>query len=180
MTVKLFQTRRYPPPVGTVDKVPVFAGDPECWLGAGTYFWESFVDNAIKWGKTHYSNSYKISQKNYTYTKQNCLNLVDDVDDLLMLKKLYECIKRKNSNALPKYLYSFLKLVRKGSESAKRYECARLLPYGCLRPMLKLECSKDATFKGEFYFTPPIQVCFWNRVNVDIEDIDEENSANNV
>lgn len=163
-----------------MDKVPVFAGDPECWLGSGTYFWESFVDNAEKWGKTHCANSYKISQKNYTYTKQNCLNLVDDAEALLMLKALYERIKEKNPNALPRYLYSFLKLIRKGSESAKKYECARLLPYGGLRPVLKLECSKDPSFRGEFYFTPPIQVCFWNRVQVDIEDISGVSPVNHI
>lgn len=176
MEVVLFQARQYPPPKNLKDNPPVFAGDPKGWLGSGIYFWESFVDNALHWGKTHCHGKYKISQKKFTYTKDNCLNLVDDAETLIKLKKFYEGIKAVNPNAVPKYLYTFLKLLRKGSSTAyQKFECARLLPYGGLRPILKLDCTDDPAFKGEFYFTPPIQVCFWRYVPVDVKDIDEEN-----
>lgn len=175
MEILLFQARQYPPPKDKKDNPPVFSGAPKGWLGSGTYFWESFVDNAKQWGKKHYHNNYKISQKKYTYSTENCLNLVDDFNVLSTMKSFYEGIKAINPNATPKYLYTLLKLFRKASSTAnKQYECARLLPYGGLRPQLRLDCSDDKSFTGEFYFTPPIQVCFWRYTQVNVNDIDGE------
>lgn len=165
---ELFQVVKDPPPLGS-SGLPIFCGNPSAWLGRGVYFWESFIENARKYGDTHcqswgrlnHTKGYKI-YKTIAISAHRCLNLVDGVADLRHVLDFYQKLQKKNLNKRPVRLFELLGMMRKDPIFRTAYDSVRALPDGGgLTPMyLEYTLPEDGT-KARFFFTPPIQVCFW-------------------
>ncbi|MCH8546889.1 MAG: hypothetical protein LAT54_09150, partial [Cryomorphaceae bacterium] len=66
-------------------------------MGAGYYFWDSFIENAHWWGEEirQYRNGYIICQAECDFTDEECLDLVGNTDHLSELFNTFELMKSK-------------------------------------------------------------------------------------
>lgn len=165
---ELFQVIKDPPPPGS-GGTPIFCGKPTAWLGKGVYFWESFIENARQYGQTHCAEWGKENRcKGFAVYKvdvdygDRCFNLVDGADDLRYVLDLYNSLKSKNVKGRPIRFFELIQIMRSDDEFRKEYDCVRSCPNGGLAPALSLEYTlPEDSIKAKFFFTPPIQVCFW-------------------
>lgn len=165
---ELFQVVKDPPPFGS-GGLPIFCGVPSAWLGRGVYFWESFVENARQYGTTHCgawgqkngTKGFKIYKTN-SLLASRCLNLVDGVADLRAVLDFYTKLQQKNLKGRPIRLFELLGMMQKNPIFVSSYDCVRALPDGGgLTPQYLEYTLPGCGMRAKFFFTPPIQVCYW-------------------
>ncbi|WP_295680674.1 hypothetical protein [uncultured Fibrobacter sp.] len=166
---ELFQVVKDPAPENS-GGIPIFCHNHAAWLGSGVYFWESFIENARQygakhcqeWGKDHGTKGYAIYRVFVDYADR-CFNLVDGVEDLKFIKKFYDGLQNKNHKGRPIRLFELLRIMLTDPEFKKEYDCVRAKPDGGgLVPKPSLEYTlPNARDRALFFFTPPIQVCYW-------------------
>ncbi len=139
---------------------PVKCNSLTAWLGNGYYFWEHFIDNAHWWGKENHKNNYIICKSSYDRDDNDCLDLIDNYDDLQSLIEFVgylESIGQYNSSTS---MSRVLEYFRKNLE----IKAVRANPIG----------SKQRTFpkhkiivhpKSCVYIDlmPPVQVCIFDK-----------------
>lgn len=166
---ELFQVVKDPAPDNS-GGIPIFCKDRAAWLGSGVYFWESFIENARQYGKTH-CQEWGRRHKNKGFAiysvvvdyADRCFDLVDSVDDLKFIKSFYDGLRIKNVNGRPIRLFELLKIMLSDAAFKKEYDCVRAKPDGgglSPKPCLEYTLPGDKE-RAFFFFTPPVQVCYW-------------------
>lgn len=73
---------------------PIVCNRNEPWLGDGHYFWDTSIENAHWWGKTHYGGYYMIGQSGYLKGDEELFDLIGDMNHRQLFKRAAEQLKR--------------------------------------------------------------------------------------
>lgn len=65
------------------------------WLGDGYYFWDTFIENAHWWGKSHCGNCYMICEAIVDLDETNCFDLVGNTNHLIEFEDSVDYMKEK-------------------------------------------------------------------------------------
>lgn len=76
------------------EKGPIYCEDNP-WLGKGYYFWDSLIENAEWWGKTHYHGKYMIFSSSYDAHSDVLFDLVGNLKHLQYLNKFAQGLREK-------------------------------------------------------------------------------------
>lgn len=74
---------------------PIFCDRNEPWLGDGHYFWDTSIDNAHWWGKTHYCGYYMIGASSYLKGNENLFDLIGDMSHRRLFERAADQLKRR-------------------------------------------------------------------------------------
>ena len=138
--------------------------DPNApWLGAGYYFWEHKVENAIKWGNTRYCGNYSIYGSAYLLDNDKCLDFAGSHDDIEQLKTVYNHLI---SMGIPQQEVTIDKIVGFILDMLK-WQGIKLV---CTRLKTKPFLNEKTTVRtpNNYYLSFPvetIQVCFYDFPN---------------
>lgn len=186
MMSKIFQTVLKNPPRGVSYAVPIFSKrmtsngtvKSEPWLADGYYFWESSIENAKLWGKTHCNNDYDIYFGEYDPHDPKCFNLVDDNECITLLESAYKLITREK-NRKPKCLNQVFYFLRKDTSFKIKYEIVRVPADNGMCVGESIQFAEGS--KAFYFFNRQIQVCFWKKRNeiANLTKYTEENPENN-
>lgn len=71
---------------GDPDKIesngPIKCTNNSAWLGHGYYFWDSFVELAHHWGKTHYKGCYMVCSATSELAEADVYDLIDNPEHI--------------------------------------------------------------------------------------------------
>lgn len=94
-------------------EVPIYCSTSEARLGWGYYFWDSLIQAAHWWGRTHYRDNYIICQSFYDAHSDRYFDLVGDLTHREMLRECAdELRKRKQEDFSLAEVLELLKIVR--------------------------------------------------------------------
>lgn len=113
-TIRLYQAVRCD---GKLLDFPICATE-KTWLGRGFYFWEHEIDNARRWGKTHYGGRFYIYWSSYQNTEEG-LDLVDNYEHRARLVGYIKQIERRTQQSLS--LSQIIALISKHTSQRVRY-----------------------------------------------------------
>lgn len=169
MMLKIFQTVLETPPQGVTFSVPIFSKRKtnaygkvisEPWLGDGFYFWESSIENAEYWGRTHCCGKYKIYVGEYDSNDIKCLNLVDNYECICFVAqafKTFEDVKKRK----PKLFCQVIYFLREQQSFRDSYDFARVPADGGMQN--GEEILFDQRSRSRYFLVRQIQVCFWQK-----------------
>jgi hypothetical protein len=145
------------------------------WLGAGYYFWDTFIENAHWWGQVGYRNKYMICQFTCDFDTNNCFDLVGETEHMLDFSEAIYFLKSKdliNSDTTVARVLNFLKEKTNGFN----YEAIRV--YGIksisenkeefqkYRHRLIFEPSKHQFLD----YKPAIQICIYKKTGLNLRN----------
>ena len=143
------------------------------WLGDGYYFWDTFIVNAHWWGNEvrKYRNGYIICQALCDFDEKRCFDLVGNTENLLLLNKSFEDLKKKGvikSNATVKRLLSYLISDIKVLEAEAVRACGVRSKSEYSKYTLKMIFEHNNS--SYLDFSPPIQICFFKKTSLNLRD----------
>ena len=168
MILKIYQTVSKTPPKGKPYSVPIFSERLvinnkviyEPWLADGYYFWESFVDNAISWGNSHYNGNYDIYEGTYDTSDPKCFNLVDNPECITLVRDAYKTIVNQKKRK-PTQLNQILYFLRKNHSFQSNFEFVRVPAEGGMRNGEELRFDNNSS--SSYYLIRQTQICFWTK-----------------
>lgn len=142
------------------------------WLGAGYYFWESFIENAHWWGNTYEKNGYFICKSKYNLDEK-CFNLVDNPEHITYLKEIIKFLKKQGLIEHDKTTISrVLNYIKDELSFLDNYQSIRVL--GLKSKSKSTHYSYTLPFlenKSSYIdLNPAIQICFFSKRTALLED----------
>jgi len=161
MTI-LYQTLANNENVDNIEKNGPFKCESKtAWLGTGYYFWEQFIENAQWWGKQIHGGNYIICSSSYDRFSDDCLDLIDNDDDLKTVREFIEELKRKGKYTASTSLSRVIELFK----NEFNIKAARINGIGSKRGSFedhKVYINKEKT-NIFIDLMPPIQVCIYDK-----------------
>lgn len=167
---------------GNIDQVenhgPFLCIRKNAWLGAGYYFWDSFIENAHWWGTegADYckTNSYMICEARYEFDENKCFNLIDNPKHFKMFNNTKKLMQEKGL-----YIPNQTTVARiidhlKNTLQIFTYEATRV--YGINSKSFNSPYSNktifDARYKNAYLDSvPAIQICFYSKTSLNLSKV---------
>ena len=145
------------------------------WLGAGYYFWDTFIENAHWWGRTRYGASYIICRGTCDFSAQNCFDLVGDTEHMQDFSAAIDFLKERkkiDKETTVATVITFLK-----SKVGFSYEAIRVYGIQSISSFkeeyeqyvhrLPFELSKAQYLD----YKPAIQLCLFKSAGLNLRDL---------
>lgn len=162
---------------GNLDEIeqdgPFLCNRANAWLGAGYYFWDTFIENAHWWGKecNSYKDGYIICKAVCDYNDDDCFDLVGNTEHFSLFNETYEYLKSKG-------------LVNKDTTVSRVIQYLRndlkIFTYSACRVVGNSSKSFNSSFRFSLLFNPkknsyldlkpPIQICFYKKTSLNLRN----------
>lgn len=142
------------------------------WLGDGYYFWDSFIENAHWWGKSHCNNSYIICEAIVDFNENNCLDLVGNTKHL---KDFGDSIEYMSKKGILTNQTTVSRVIKFMQDNDIIYGYSAIRAYGInsksknYHPNYRIIFEPNKTFQYLPY-KPEIQICLLNFSNLNFRD----------
>ena len=97
---------------GDPDKIerdgPIKCSSSDAWLGIGYYFWDSFIDLAHHWGKTHCNGNYVICKATENYSEEELYDLINNPEHIIQFRGITEALMAKYSKSKKQLTVPFI------------------------------------------------------------------------
>lgn len=147
------------------------------WLGEGYYFWDTLERNAHWWGQVHYvrfGRSFLITSGNCDFEQEKCLDLHNDLVQLIDIEKVYYRILDETEE---KEIVTVSRVIEYLKKSDK-------FPYHCIRAsgiFVKTEKKNRSKYPFVIPFEknkdrklldlcPPVQICIIDKKLMNFRD----------
>lgn len=142
----------------------------DAWVGEGYYFWETFIDNAHWWGKSHY-DEYIICEAEFDFDDDRCFDLAGNTQHMQEFQQILTLLKEQgliDSNTSIGRVIRYLQ-----NRNLFQYEACRVTSPQSRR--LNSDHNKPTPIgKGNNSYTvhlqPPFQICFYSSHSLNLRN----------
>ena len=143
-----------------VNKIGPFKSKTSHWLGEGYYFWDSLLDRAHWWGKTHCHGQYMICQACAEVNDGAYLDLAGNMLQLKQFEKWFDVIRKMHNEHEVTVSFAIEKLRR---DDNFPFQAVRALSEKCGGDnRVNYVCYHDSYLN----LSPPMQICIYSRDRV--------------
>ena len=173
MGKELFHTIEKRMPICASVKNAPYKCTNRAWLGAGYYFWDTFIELAHWWGETHYHKNYIITKTNCWLAEKEVFDLVGNTDHMRTFTDYGRLLENKKDSSVT---------VPMVIEHMKKHT-SFLSQYKAIRAKGEMSISQNSQYTYRLNFTnnvykrqyldvlPPIQYCVFEKSHIPQLDI---------
>jgi hypothetical protein len=141
---------------------PFVCDDESAWLGIGYYFWDSDIDLAHWWGRSHYQGKYMICQAQGKMDDR-CLDLLDGNQRLRFKEKCKEFLIKMDKRQEDVFVHEMLTLwINLEGDIFNSVRAVPTSPDGfSIKRAFRIIFSNNPTAFLDFNL--PVQVCLYDK-----------------
>lgn len=145
---------------------PILCTANDAWLGVGYYYWESYINNAHWWGKTHIREQYVICQSHYQ-KDDYCFDLIDNPEHMSILSQAINEMRKEGLYIEGKTTVARLIEFLRGI-NVFHFKSTRAYAIGCRSAKSEYENRVMFSEKNKAYLEvePLFQVCFYSKCSI--------------
>lgn len=145
---------------------PFICAEKNAWLGAGYYFWDTFVENAHWWGKeVHASKGYVICKASYVFDVAKCWDLTS-IDGIVEFKKAVSIMSQNGLKT--EYVVRIIEHLK--TSGLFVWEAVRASPIGSRASHSGY--NNRVLFRegrnAHLELCPPVQICFYSKTALNL------------
>lgn len=143
---------------------PFLCDEKNAWLGRGYYFWDTLIDNAHWWGRSHCNGSYVIVEyKCDSHNNKTCFDLHGNMEHLKYFNEVIEFLKSQHLWTCTTTVARVIEYLKDKTDFESIYEAIRA--YGHLSKSDKNTSSIPFEANKRFYLerTPAVQICLFRK-----------------
>ena len=152
---------------------PFLCDRKDAWLGAGYYFWDTFLENAHWWGKTVYKeNGYVVLMFTCDFDAEKCFDLHGNLQHLKDFREIAEEFKKQNLLDRRATVAMVIELLKRETDFGEKFEAIRVYGHYSQKSdtILKIFFSKNRLHKQYLELTPAVQLCLFEKTSLNLRD----------
>lgn len=140
------------------------------WLGDGYYFWDTLIENAHWWGRSHYyRKNYVIVEFNCdSINEGKCYDLYGNMEHLRKFKQYIDLLKQQSLFSDEDTVSKVINYLKDKTDFLKYYEAIRAYGHNSKRYKQFVLFEKGKDFGLEL--TPAVQLCLFRKTSLNLSE----------